>query len=70
MCLKTTTKYTLTVGLCWVYPLPSHKVQYGLMADSSFAVCSGADGVVISHLLGYGDDVEINSFDNLCKTVR
>jgi len=52
------------------YPLPSRKIRYGPVADCSFAICSGADGVIISHLLGYGDDIEMDSFNNLNKTVR
>lgn len=52
------------------YPLSTNKIQHVTISDSFSSICSGADGVIVTHLLGYGDEVEINSFKNLNKTLR
>ncbi|MBC7334598.1 MAG: hypothetical protein H5T85_09170, partial [Actinobacteria bacterium] len=52
------------------YPLLTHKFEYVPVASILNAVRVGADGVVVSHLLGYGDEIEANSFRNLNKVIR
>ena len=52
------------------FPLPTHDIGYGSLTDTSTAASLGADGVVVSYLLGYGDDMELASFDKLNLTAR
>ncbi len=52
------------------YPLKADFISHILISSVSDVVSLGANGVCVTHLIGYGDNAEVKSFENLNRTIR